>query len=346
MSDTKEVVLTGLRTNAEYHIGNYLGAILPMMERANNLAGKYQINLFAPDLHSFTTPVDHLKLYDQTIHNLKLFVAAGLPINNPDVYIYRQSFVPAVSELSVILQNFAYFGELSRMTQFKDKGSNAGNNVTGGLFTYPVLMAADILIYGAKWVPVGDDQTQHLEFARDLGQRINNKFGNLFVIPEPVTKQHDFVGKNQGTRIRSLKNPETKMSKSVEDPAGTIQLSDKPTEAAKKVMAATTDSVGIINFDWQKQPGITNLLQMLALLTHKSQDDVNHNWQGNTSYGDLKTAVAEAVSDALTDLQKNFYRVDDEFLQNKLLSSEKSMNEIANKQLLKVQQAVGLRSKE
>ena|ERR1039457_2290735 len=190
MSETKEVVLTGLRTNAEYHIGNYLGAILPMVERANDLAGKYQINLFAPDLHSFTTPVDHTKLYAQTMHNLGLFVAAGLPIDNPDVYTYRQSYVPAVSELSEILQNFAYFGELSRMIQFKDKSANAGDNVTSGLFTYPVLMAADILAYGAKWVPVGDDQSQHLEFTRDLSIRLNNKFGDLFVVPEPVQKQH------------------------------------------------------------------------------------------------------------------------------------------------------------
>jgi tryptophanyl-tRNA synthetase len=207
-------------------------------------------------------------------------------------------------------------------------------------------MAADILIYGAKWVPVGDDQTQHVEFARDIGQRFNNKFDDIFVLPEPVAKQHDFVGKSQGTRIRSLRNPENKMSKSVADPAGTIQLSDKPDDAAKTVMSATTDSLGIINFDWQKQPGVTNLLQMLALLTHKSQDDINKQWQGKNSYGDLKKAVADAVSATLKDLQANFDKVDDKLLQAKLESSEKAMNEVANKQLLKVQQAVGLRSKE
>jgi len=217
----KEVVLTGLRTNAEYHLGNYLGAILPMVERATNLAGDYQINMFAPDLHSFTTPVDNRMLFSQTMHNIKLFVAAGLPIDHPDVYIYRQSYIPAHSELMVILNNFAYFGELSRMIQFKDKSGmfdyEAGfrqglkdvyeklrklaevkektgsksladivgvgdeklmkdsieldlkvhldelvSKATSGLLTYPVLMAADILLYGAKWVPVGDDQTQHL----------------------------------------------------------------------------------------------------------------------------------------------------------------------------------------
>jgi tryptophanyl-tRNA synthetase len=338
----KEIVLTGLRTNAEYHLGNYLGAILPMVERANNLAGKYQINLFAPDLHSFTTPIDHSKLYQQTMHNLKLFVAAGLPLDNPDVFIYRQSFIPAHSELATILGNFTSFGELSRMIQFKDKSSQ-NQEVTAGLYAYPVLMAADILIYGAKWVPVGDDQTQHLEFARDLAQRFNNKFGDVFVIPEPVIKQHEFVGKNQGTRIRSLRNPENKMSKSVDDPAGTIQLSDSPEVAAKKVMSATTDSHAEIKFDFKERPGISNLLQILALLSNRPQAEINGQWQGKTSYGELKKAVADKVSQLLTILQRDFKEVSDEALLKKLSTCEAAMNKIANQQLLKVQQAVGLR---
>lgn len=343
MSTQKEVILTGLRTNAQYHLGNYLGAILPIVERAESLAVKYQINMFAPDLHSFTTPVDHSKLYTQTIHNLKLLVAAGLSLDNPDIYIYRQSHVPAVSELTVILNNFSYFGELNRMIQFKEKGLQNNENVTTGLFDYPVLMAADILAYDAKWVPVGDDQTQHLEFTRDLAKRFNNKFGNVFVVPEPVTKQHEFVGKNQGTRIMSLKHPKNKMSKSAEDPTGTIQLSDQPDEATKKVMGATTDSIGVINFNPQKQPGISNLLQILALLTHTPQDEINKKWQSKTSYGDLKKAVADAVSQTLKNLQASVAKTDDKALQDKLESSEKVIDEIANKKLYKVQQAVGLR---
>jgi tryptophanyl-tRNA synthetase len=204
-------------------------------------------------------------------------------------------------------------------------------------------MAADILLYSAKWVPVGDDQTQHLEFTRDLAQRFNNKFGDIFVVPEPVTKQHEFVGKDQGTRIRSLRNPDAKMSKSVEDPAGTIQLSDKPEEAAKKVMSATTDSLGKIDFNWETQPGVTNLLQMLALLTHKSQDEVNTEWQGKSSYGDLKKAVADAVSATLAKLQANMANIDEQALLAKLEASEAKMNEVANTKLLQVQKAVGLR---
>jgi tryptophanyl-tRNA synthetase len=274
--------------------------------------------------------------------NLKLFVASGLPIDKPDIYIYRQSYIPAHSEMTVMLNNFTYFGELSRMTQFKDKGQSQ-DNVTGGLFTYPVLMAADILLYGAKWVPVGDDQTQHLEFTRDLAIRMNKKFGIIFLVPESVQKQHSFVSKDQGTRIRSLRNPINKMSKSVDDPAGTIQLSDKPEEAAKKIMSATTDSVGVINCDWKNQPGITNLLQILALLTNKPQDEVNTQWQGKTSYGELKSAVAKAVSNTLTTLQTNYNKVDDSALNAKLESSEQALNIVANNQLLKVQKAVGLR---
>jgi tryptophanyl-tRNA synthetase len=192
-------------------------------------------------------------------------------------------------------------------------------------------------------VPVGDDQTQHLEFTRDLGIRFNNKFGNTFTIPEPVAKQHYFVGKDQGTRIRSLRNPDAKMSKSIEDPAGTILLSEKPEDAAKKVMSATTDSVGSINFDWQSQPGVTNLLQILALLTHKPHNEVIDHWKGKSSYGDLKKAVAEVVSSTLTQLQSNMANIDEQALNAKLEDSEAKLQEVANAKLLQVQKAVGLR---
>src|SRR5450432_2854973 len=180
---SKEVILTGLRSNAEFHIGNYLGAILSVVELQKKHADQYQINMFIPDLHSFTTPIEHANLYEQSLKNLKVFVAAGLDIDNPDTFIYRQSYIPAHSELTWILDCFTGFGELSRMTEFKDK-SGRQENVSVGLFNYPVLMAADILLYGAKWVPVGEDQRQHVEFTRNLAVRMNNKFGELFVLPE------------------------------------------------------------------------------------------------------------------------------------------------------------------
>jgi len=342
---SKEVVLTGLRSNAEFHLGNYLGAILPMVDLQKKHAGQYQMNMFVPDLHSFTTPIDNGNLYEQSLKNLKVFVAAGLDIENSDTYIYRQSYIPAHSEMTWILDCFAYSGELSRMTEFKDK-SGRQDNVSAGLFNYPVLMAADILLYGAKWVPVGDDQRQHVEFTRNLAIRMNNKFGDLFMVPEDNAKQTEFAGRKEPVRIRSLRTPDKKMSKSVEDPAGTIMLTDDPDEAAKKVMAATTDSLESVNYDWEKQPGVTNLLQILALLSDKPQEEVNKEWQGKTGYSELKTFVADAVKTFLSGFQAKLAQVDETRLMQKLTDDEKAMNEVANATLLKVQKAVGLRPKD
>lgn len=340
---SKPVILTGLRANSELHLGNYLGGILPIIEMQQKHAGEYQVNMFVPDLHSFTTPIDHTKLYQQTLDNLRVFVAAGLPLDNSDTYIYRQSFVPAHSELTWILDCFTGMGELSRMTQYKDKGKD-NDNAGVGLFNYPVLMAADILLYGAKYVPVGDDQKQHLELTRDLAIRLNNKFDtDLFVAPEPWAKQMEFASRDNGVRIRSLRNPDKKMSKSIDDPSGTIMLSDTPAEAAKKIMRAETDSVGIINYDFKTQPGISNLLQMLALLSGRSQGDVNAEWTGKNSYGDLKKAVSGTVESFLTDFQAKLTDVGEQAVLTKLEQDEKAMNVLANETLLKVQKAVGLR---
>jgi tryptophanyl-tRNA synthetase len=338
----KEVVLTGLRSNAEFHLGNYLGAIMPMVELQKKHAGQYQLNMFIPDLHSFTTPIDHGKLYEQTHQNLEVFVAAGLDIDQPDTYIYRQSYIPAHSEMTWILDCFAYFGELSRMTEFKEKGGE-NQNVSVGLFNYPVLMAADILLYGAKWVPVGEDQRQHVEFTRDLALRVNNKFGGLLIVPEDNVKQTEFAGRNEPVRIRSLRNPEKKMSKSIEDPAGTIMLSDKPQDASAKVMVAATDSLGKINYDWQKQPGVTNLLRIIALLSGAEQSDVNKQWQGKSSYSELKSAAAKQVESFLTDLQAKLREIDSKKIMDKLEADEAAMSKAAEGTLLKVQQAIGLR---
>lgn len=338
----KEIILTGIRANDEPTLGNFLGAMLPMAELQKKYAD-YQINMFVPDLHSFTTPVDHTQLFASTLRNLKYFIAAGLDIDAPNIYVYRQSFIPAHSELCVILNNFTYFGEMSRMTQFKEK-SDGSQNVSVGLFDYPVLMAADILLYGAKWVPVGDDQKQHLEITRDIGERMNAKFGDLFTLPEPWQKQFEFCNLNSGVRIRSLSDPSRKMSKSISDPKGTILLNDDPAEAAKKIMSATTDSVGRINYDWENQPGITNLLQILSLLSGESQVVVNERWAGGERYGDLKSAVAEMVEDFLREFQKKHDAVDESHLLSKLTENETTMNQVANQALLRVQQAVGLRA--
>lgn len=340
----KPVILTGLRANNDLTIGNYFGAILPLIDMAKNRSEEYDVNMFIPDLHSFTTPIDHSELYDQILGNARIFVAAGLPIDKDSVNIYRQSFVPAHSELTWILDCFTGFGEMSRMTQFKDKAGSIGDDrVSVGLFNYPVLMAADILLYNAKYIPVGDDQTQHLEFARDIAERMNSRFGELFVIPEPVAKQHEFFGKDQGLRIRDLADPNKKMSKSDDSGKGVIFLGDAPEAAAAKVMSAATDSIGEINYDPINQPGISNLLQILALLRGKSVDEVTSEFQGQQQYGQFKQIVADEAKAFISDFQTKLSSVDDDAILNKLVGSEAKMNQIANETLLRTQRAVGIR---
>jgi tryptophanyl-tRNA synthetase len=373
---TKPVILTGLRANNDLTIGNYFGAILPMIDMAKKRADEYQVNMFIPDLHSFTTPIDHSTLYDQILHNARLFTAAGLPLDNDSIYLYRQSHVPAHSELTWILDCFTGFGEMSRMTQFKEKSTKLQHEgyektlseltelypseklanvltvldspqndqrVSVGLFNYPVLMAADILLYNTKYVPVGDDQTQHLEFARDIAERINNKFGDVFSIPEAVKDQHEFFGKDQGLRIKDLVDPAKKMSKSDEIGKGVIFLGDDPEAAAKKVMSATTDDRAEIHFDRANQPGISNLLEILALLRSGDLQQTIGEFEGQTRYGDFKKIVADEVKEFLVNFQTNLANVDDNAILAKLESSEVAMNITANATLLRAQQAIGLR---
>ncbi len=341
---SKHVIVTGIRANNDLHIGNYFGALLPMVDMAKQRAGEYQVNLFVPDLHSFTTPIDHSKLYQQTMNNLKLFVAAGLPIDHPDVHMYRQSYIPAHSELTWILDCFTGFGEMSRMTQFKDKsGKLDEDRISVGLFNYPVLMAADILLYGASYVPVGEDQTQHLEFTRDIAERMNARFGTLFIVPKPVKEEHEFFGKDQGLRIKDLVDPSKKMSKSDDSGRGIIFLGDDPDVAAKKIMSATTDSMGRIHLDRDTQPGIANLLQILALLREQPLESAAAEYEGKASYGELKNELAERMRIFLADFQSRLANVDEASIAAKLETSEAEMRKIASLTLAKVQRAVGLR---
>lgn len=344
---SKPVILTGLRANNDLQLGNYLGGLLPIVTMQQKYAGEYQINLFVPDLHSFTTPIDHSQLYEQVIHNLKLYAAAGLDLDNSDTYVYRQSFVPAHSELTVILNSFTYFGELKRMTQFKEK-SEGQDNVSAGLFDYPVLMAADILLYGAQYIPLGDDQNQHVELARDLAIRLNNKFESIFpegIFKPPlnITTQNKFMQQQERLRIRDLMHPEKKMSKSDESGKGVIFLGDDPELAAKKIMSATTDSLSKIEFDMDKQPGIGNLLTILSALSGESMDEVIASYEGKTQYGSLKADVANAVKEFLVNFQTKLKNVDETKLLQKLELSETAMNVQANETLSRIQKAVGLR---
>ena len=340
---TKQTILTGIRSNEEPTLGNYLGAFAPMVEMQRKYAGEYQVNMFVPDLHSFTTPIDHSSLYQNTLHNLKYFIAAGLDINNPDTFIYRQSYISAHSELTWILDCFTYVGEMQRMTQFKDKSTEPNASVTMGLMNYPVLMAADILLYNARYVPVGEDQFQHLEITRDIAERFNNKFGEIFVVPEDTRHQTSFIQRDSGLRIRSLTDPTKKMSKSSDDEKSKILLSDSPDMARKKIIGATTDSAGRVNFDWDTQPGVTSLLQMLSLLSGRSQEDVNTEWVGSERYGDFKQAVADQVATFLVDFQTRYNSISDDELRASLERSEATMGKVANETLLRAQKAVGLR---
>lgn len=341
---SKPVILTGLRANNDLHIGNYFGALLPLVDQVNKDKGKYQINLFVPDLHSITTEIDHSQLQKNIAHNLKIFAAAGLPLDDVDIKLYRQSRVPAHSELAVILNNFAGVGELSRMTQYKDKKAKIGDDrVSMGLFDYPILMAADILLYGAEYVPVGDDQTQHLEFARDIAQRMNKKFGDLFVVPKPVQQQHTFFAKDQGLRIKDLANPAKKMSKSDDSTKGIIFLSDKPEAAKGKVMAAATDNISKVQYDPANQPGVSNLLLIHGLVNGLSAEKAAQGFAGQAKYSVFKQQVADSVAGFLDKFQSRMSEVDSSAIDKKLAQSEKEMNQAANKTLSKVQMAVGLR---
>ncbi len=341
---SKPVILTGLRANNNLTIGNYFGGMLPIIDMAKNRSSDYQVNMFIPDLHSITTPVDYSAINAQILLTAKHFVAAGLPLDNPDIHLYRQSYISAHSELTWILDCMTGIGEMNRMTQFKDKSSTIGDErVSVGLFNYPVLMAADILLYGSEYVPVGDDQTQHLEFTRDIGERMNKSFGDIFVIPKAVKEQHKFFGKEQGLRIKDLQDPSKKMSKSDESGKGVIFLSDTPEAAARKVMSAVTDEMAYVRFDRENQPGISNLLEILALLQNRDLKDVVDEFEGQTSYGDFKAIVAEEVRRFLIDFQKKLHEVDDAAVTKKLEASEKILVVTANATLLRAQQAVGLR---
>lgn len=343
---SNKVIFTGIRANNDLHIGNYFGALLPMVDMAKQRAEDYQVILMLADLHSFSTQIDHSSLHDQIMQNMRVFAAAGLPLEHANVHLFRESYVPAHNQLAHILDCFTGVGEMMRMTQFKDKSGKIGNDrVSMGLLNYPPLMAADILLYGASYVPVGDDQSQHLEYARDIAARMNKKFGDeLFVVPETVKNQHAFFGKDQGLRIKDLVDPSKKMSKSDESSKGIIFLSDSPEAAAKKIMSATTDSFERVAYDPVKQPGVSNLLQILALLTGKSLDAVCETYATQTQYGPLKTAVAEAVQSFLTDFQTRLAAIDDKSLFSTIADSEKQLNDIADETLHRAQVAVGLRA--
>ena len=333
-------ILTGIRSNSVLTLGNYLGALLPMVRLANKHSKDYNINIFVPDLHSIISEVDG-DLRENIVRTLKYYLAAGLEIND-NVHIYRQSYVPAHSELCWILNCVATMGETSRMIQYKEK-SKGQESCNVGIFDYPILMAADILLYDAKYVAVGEDQFQHIELTRNIAVRFNHKYGDVFTVPVKTSDQVEFMEVGNGVRIRDLLNPEKKMSKSTKAENSKILLDDDPAKAAKKIMSATTDSLAKVKYDMFNQPGVSNLLQIKSLISGTPLQDVIAEWVGESRYGTLKQVVAEGVAQTLTEFQAKMAEISDAEVYALLEKGEKYANKVANAKLLEAQKAFHLR---
>ena len=280
---------------------------------------EYDCYYMIADLHSLTVRNDPEVLRKRAMQVIAIYVAAGLdPEKNT---IFLQSQVPAHTQLSWVLNCYTYMGEMNRMTQFKDKSAKHADNINCGLFTYPVLMAADILIYNADLVPVGEDQRQHLEITRDIAERFNSIYGETFVIPEA------YIGK-QGARIMGLQDPLSKMSKSSTNLNDVIFLNDTPEDIRKKLKKAVTDSENVVKYDKENKPGVSNLMTIYSLVTEKSLDDIEKEFSGR-GYGDFKSAVAEAVISRLEPFQKRY---------NDLMENPDKLKEIYEKGAQKARQ--------
>ena len=321
-------ILSGIKPTGQLTLGNYIGAINKFVK----LQDKGESFLFIADLHALTLPIEPEVLHNNSRDLAAFYLAAGLDPNKSNIFL--QSDVSAHSELAVILQNYLYMGELSRMTQFKDKASKMKEEAIGlGLFAYPVLMAADIVLYDSKVIPVGEDQVQHVELARDLVKRFNNRYGEVLVMPRAEVAK-------VGARIMSLSDPTKKMSKS--DPKGDIYLKDDPAVIRKKIMSAVTDMEGHVHYDPEKQPGISNLMTILSSLTGKSFEEIENEFEGK-GYGDFKRAVADAVVNEIEPLQNRCKEIIESGLVDKVLEKgAKRANEIASEVLARVQKAIGL----
>lgn len=328
MIGDKKVLFSGMQATGNLTLGNYLGALKNWV----TLSDEYECFYSVVDMHSITVRQDPATLRKRARTLLTLYIAAGLdPEKN---CIYYQSHVSAHAELAWILNCFTYMGELNRMTQFKDKSAKHADNINAGLFTYPVLMAADILLYQADVVPVGNDQKQHLEITRDIAERFNNIYGDVFTIPE------GYYGK-VGARIMSLQDPSRKMSKSDENSNASIYLLDDPDTIMRKCKRAVTDSEGQILYR-DEQPGVKNLIDIYSACLGKTPEETVREFDGK-GYGDFKIAVGEAVVSVLKPLQDEVARLekDKAYLDGIIKANAEKAGYFANKTLRKVQKKVG-----
>lgn len=328
MINDKKVLFSGMQATGNLTLGNYLGALKNWV----TLSDEYECFYSVVDMHSITVRQDPAVLRKRARALLTLYIAAGLdPEKN---CIYYQSHVSGHAELAWILDCFTYMGELNRMTQFKDKSSKHADNINAGLFTYPVLMAADILLYQADVVPVGIDQMQHLELTRDIAIRFNNIYGDVFTVPDA------YIGK-VGAKIMSLQDPSKKMSKSDENPNASIYLMDDPDTIMRKCKRAVTDSEGCVAYR-DEQPGVKNLIDIYSSCTGKTPDEVVREFAGK-GYGDFKMAVGESVISVLKPLQDRVKELEKDkgYIDSVIKNNAEKAQYFANKTLRKVQKKVG-----
>ena len=333
--EKKKVMLSGIKPTGDLTLGSYLGAIKNWAERAE----QYDCYYFMADLHALTTRNNPADLRRRTLEQLAQYVACGLDPQKNTLFI--QSHVPQHAELGWILNCYTMFGELSRMTQFKDKSAKNADNINGGLFTYPALMAADILLYQPDFVPVGEDQKQHVELTRDVAQRFNNLYGETFRMPEP------FIPK-VGARVMDLLNPTSKMSKSDEIGNGRICLMDAPEDIMRKFKRAVTDSdtERCVRYDPENKPGVANLMSIYAAVSGKSFQEIEAEFDGK-GYGAFKPAVGEAVVETLRPIREEAQRImkDKGYLEAMCRDGAERASYIAEKTLRKVKKKVGLVAK-
>ena len=322
-----KTVFSGIQPSGLVHLGNLLGAINNWVKLSNENSKNY---FCIVDLHSLTGLPNKNDLKKSINDTLKVLVASG--INTKTSVIYTQSKLQEHAYLSWILSNFCQVGELQRMTQFKEKASSFGTH--SGLLTYPILMASDILIHKANEVPVGDDQTQHLELTRNIAERFNTNYGEIFPIPEKTS------GKS-GARLMSLRHPENKMSKSSDDINGTIYFNDEKDNILKKFKSSVTDSENIVKYDPKNKPGISNLIEIYAAVNDKEISDTEKEFE-NSQYGEFKIAVAETVIDYLDPIKKNFDDLTSDNLEDIVVSNLKSAKDSAQKTIIEVEEALGI----
>ena len=325
----KKRILSGIQPSGDLTLGSYLGAI----KNWAALADEYDCYYMLADMHTITVRQVPADLRRRTLTQLAAYIACGLdPEKN---VLFVQSHVPAHAQLGWVLDCYTMFGELSRMTQFKDKSAKNADNINAGLFTYPSLMAADILLYQADLVPVGGDQKQHVEICRDIANRFNGIYGDVFKIPEPYIPK-------MGARVMSLTSPENKMSKSDKDPNGCVYILERPEDILRKFKKAVTDSEACVRYDPENKPGVSNLMQIYAVTTGRSFEAIEQEFTGH-GYGDFKAAVGESVVEMLRPIREETERMlsDKAWLQGVYRDGAEKASRVANRTLGKVYKKVG-----